>query len=103
VFLLRDLLELSEKTEVIVLVRAANEEAAKQRILNAFKKLQVPFLPAYHNRIQYVVGDLSKAMFGLTRYDFETLAEQVRTESPLVDFLLTKNKFKKKKNNNRWM
>lgn len=75
-YFLKELLDTTDLT-IACLVRAANEEAGLQRIKNTALKYNVKFLPGWENRVQIVIGDMSKKRFGLEDDLYEDYAEKI--------------------------
>ncbi|MFN9174136.1 MAG: SDR family oxidoreductase [Synechocystis sp.] len=75
-FFLKELLERTN-LKVFCLVRAADEEAGLNRIKKTALKYNA-FLPSgWENRVQIVIGDMSKKRFGLSESVYEDYAEKI--------------------------
>ncbi|GBF82342.1 SDR family oxidoreductase [Aphanothece sacrum] len=75
-FFLKELLERTD-LKVFCLVRAADEEAGLKRIKKTALKYNA-FLPSgWENRVQIVIGDMSKKRFGLPESVYEDYAQKI--------------------------
>ncbi|MDZ8086370.1 MAG: AMP-binding protein [Nostoc sp. DedQUE12b] len=75
-YFLKELLD-TTNLNIACLVRAANEEAGLQRIKKTARKFDVHFLPGWENRVQIIIGDMSKKRFGLENDRYEELAQNI--------------------------
>jgi acyl-CoA synthetase (AMP-forming)/AMP-acid ligase II/thioester reductase-like protein/acyl carrier protein len=76
VYFLKELLD-TTNLKIACLVRAANEQAGLQRIKNTALKYNVKFLPGWENRVEIVIGDMSKKQFGLADERYEDYAQNI--------------------------
>jgi amino acid adenylation domain-containing protein/thioester reductase-like protein len=74
-FLLQELLEQTQAT-IYCLIRAANLEAAKQKIQGNLERYSIS-LGAYSTRVVPVLGDLSQSLLGLGETAFRELAGKI--------------------------
>ena len=74
-FLLYELLQ-NKQANVYCLVRAANQESAKNKLQNNLKKYLL-WQESFKDRIIPIVGDLSQPSFGLTKTEFQELAKKL--------------------------
>ncbi|MCF4968512.1 AMP-binding protein [Nostoc sp. CMAA1605] len=75
-YFLKELLDTTD-LKIACLVRAANEEAGLQRIKKTAKKFDVKLIPGWENRVQIIIGDMSKKRFGLEDSRYEELAQTI--------------------------
>jgi acyl-CoA synthetase (AMP-forming)/AMP-acid ligase II/nucleoside-diphosphate-sugar epimerase/acyl carrier protein len=75
-YFLKELLDTTD-LNIACLVRAASEEAGLQRIKKTARKFDVKLLPGWENRVQIIIGDMSKKRFGLENDRYEVLAQNI--------------------------
>ncbi|MFM5944364.1 MAG: SDR family oxidoreductase, partial [Dolichospermum sp.] len=75
-YFLKELLD-STDLNIACLVRAANEEAGLQRIKKTARKFDVKLLQGWENRVQIIIGDMSKKLFGLEEDRYDELARSI--------------------------
>ncbi len=74
-FLLDELLQ-NKQANVYCLVRAANQESAKNKLKNNLQKYLL-WQESFNHRIIPIVGDLSQPYLGLTKVEFQELANKL--------------------------
>lgn len=75
-YFLKELLNTTD-LKIACLVRAANEKAGLQRIKNTAQKYNVKLIPGWENRVEIIIGDMSKKRFGLTDNCYEDYAQKI--------------------------
>lgn len=75
-YFLKELLDTTD-LNIGCLVRAANEEAGLQRIKKTAQKFDVKLLQGWENRVQIIIGDMSKKRFGLEENRYDELAKNI--------------------------
>jgi thioester reductase-like protein len=75
-YFLKELLDTTD-LNIGCLVRAANEEAGLQRIKKTARKFDVKLLQGWENRVQIIIGDMSKKRFGLEEDRYDELAKNI--------------------------
>ena len=75
-YFLKELLDTTD-LNIACLVRAANEEAGLQRIKKTARKFDVKLLQGWENRVQIIIGDMSKKRFGLEEDRYDELAKNI--------------------------
>ena len=75
-YFLKEILDTSN-FNIACLVRAANEEAGLQRIKKTARKFDVKLQKGWENRVQIIIGDMSKKRFGLDDEHYEELAQSI--------------------------
>jgi thioester reductase-like protein len=75
-YFLKELLDTTD-LNIACLVRAANEEAGLQRIKKTAQKFDVKLLQGWENRVQIIIGDMSKKRFGLEENRYDELAKNI--------------------------
>jgi acyl carrier protein len=76
-FLAVSSLQRFKNAKIHCLIRAADVESAKRRLEEIFARYLIKLSPEEESRVNVVVGDLAKPMFGLEAQTFESLARQV--------------------------
>ncbi|AFY58519.1 amino acid adenylation enzyme/thioester reductase family protein,thioester reductase-like protein [Rivularia sp. PCC 7116] len=74
-FLLYELLQ-NKQANVYCLVRVTNQEPAKNKLINNLKKYLL-WQESFNDRIIPIVGDLSQPYLGLTKAEFQELADKL--------------------------
>jgi len=75
-YFLKELLDTTD-LNIACLIRAANEEAGLQRIKKTAQKFDVKLLQGWENRVQIIIGDMSKKRFGLEEDRYDELAKNI--------------------------
>lgn len=87
--LLLDLLRRGE-AHVYCLVRAADDEAAEQRLVEALRKFALPWSSEVRRRVTVLAGDIRQPRLGLTSEQWDRLAREIDSVvsvAAAVDFL----------------
>lgn len=75
-YFLKEILD-NTNLKVACLVRAANDEAGLQRIRKTAAKFKVKLVPNWEDRVEIIIGDMSKKQFGLSDERYQDYAARI--------------------------